>query len=145
MLNKRLFFTFFCVFLSIALISVGCKRHVSAENKVDRMIHYLTDDLNLTAEQEALLQNFTSDMTGRINKVKTLHKSLRNEVLEQVKSDIMDQDKLNAEVSFVRMEIDETITFVISSMAEFHQTLTEEQKERLIEKIEDLRKLHGCD
>jgi len=46
MLNKRLFFTFFCVFLSIALISVGCKRHVSAEDKVDRMIHYLTDDLN---------------------------------------------------------------------------------------------------
>jgi len=84
-------------------------------------------------------------MTGRINKVKTLHKSLRNEVLEQVKSDVMDQDKLNAEVSFVRMEIDGTITFVISSMAEFHQTLTEDQKERLIEKIEDLRKLHGCD
>ncbi len=145
MLNKRLFVVFFCVFLSIALITVGCRRHASTGDKVERMIHYLTDDLSLTAEQEDILQNFKSDLVERMKKVKATHRSLRNEVLLQVKSDAMDQEKLKTEVSFVRSEIDETITFVISNMAEFHQTLTTEQKGLLVEKIEGLRKLHGCD
>lgn len=145
MLNKKLLLVFFCVFLSIMLISVGCRRHASVEDKMDRMLHYLTDDLNLTADQDTFLQSFKFDMIERINKIKSLHKAVRNEVREQLKSDVMDQDKLKTEVSFVRSEIDETITFVISSLAEFHQTLTKEQKELLVKKIDELKKLHGCD
>jgi polyhydroxyalkanoate synthesis regulator phasin len=145
MLNKRLFLVFICVFLSLALIVIGCRRYATTEDKVKRITHYLTDDMSLTAEQEGILQNFTSDLTERIKKVKISHKELRNELIEQIRSDVMDQDKVKEEVSFVRSEIDETITFAISGIAEFHQTFTKDQKERLIEKIEGLRKLHGCD
>jgi hypothetical protein len=145
MVNKRLFLVFFCVVLSVGLIVTSCRRHITTEDKVDRIANYLTDDLNLNTEQEDILQHFKASLIERINRIKTSHKAFRGEMLEEIRSDVMDREHLMGEVSLIRSEIDDTITFAVSGIAEFHQTLTKDQKEILVKKIEGLRKLHGCD
>ena len=145
MVNKRLILVFFCAVLSVALIVTGCRRHITTADKVDRIANYLTDDLNLNTEQEEILQGFKAGLVERVNRIKASHKVFRGEMLEQIRGDVMDQEHLMGEVSLIRSEIDDTIAFAISGVAELHQTLTKDQKELLVKKIEGLRKLHGCD
>jgi len=130
------------VFLALAIGFTGCKRHASPEEKMDRIMDYLTDDLNLTFEQNDMLERFKNDFKDRIIAIKSAKELARKEIFTQLKSDTIDQEKLMESISGVRTEIDEMIPVMISSLAEFHKTLSAEQKAKLVEELEDLKKLH---
>lgn len=142
MLNKRFGIIGLIIFLSLAVCFAGCRRHSTPEEKMDRIITYLTDDLNLTAEQNEILDRLKKDVSNRIIEIKSSRDILKNEILIQLKSDSMDQEKIREAVSGVRSEFDELIPLMISTLAEFHKTLTIEQKTSLVKKLEDLEKLH---
>jgi uncharacterized membrane protein len=142
MLNKQFGIIGFIFFLSLIVGFTGCKRHATPGEKMDRIIAYLTGDLNLTPEQTEMLDRFKNDFKNRIIEIKSAKELVKNEVFIQLKSDNINQEKLLEAISGVRTEVDEMIPVIISNLAEFHKTLSPEQRSKLIEQLEDLKKLH---
>ncbi|MBA4366392.1 MAG: hypothetical protein C0403_02000 [Desulfobacterium sp.] len=144
MLNKQFGIIGFIVLLSLTVFFTGCKHHETPEEKMDRIIAYLTDDLDLTSEQNEILTQFKKQFTNRVIKINSAKEVLKNEVLIQLKSDSIDQEKIKEPITGIRAEFDELIPVMISTLAEFHKTLSIEQRTNLVKKLEDLQKLH-CD
>jgi len=145
MLIKKRYIVVFAVLLTFVAVYVGCKHHASPDEKIDRFLSYLTDDMDLTPKQGEMLNQFKTDLKARFIKIRSEKKQTRNEIFNQLKSETMDQQKVTDAVAGVKTEIDKMIPFMISRIAEFHGTLTEDQRNHLVEKLEGLRKLHGGD
>jgi len=144
MKKKRL--VVICIIALLALGSVvsGCRHHKTPEEKMDRVIEYLTDDMNLTAEQIELLDKLTADLIIEFEDVHMAKKGAHDIIIEQIKSDVMDQQEVMSAIEGVRAEIGDALGVAVNRLADFHQTLSPEQKAQLIDELEDLKKLHGC-
>lgn len=140
--NKRWIMAGLAGLVLMAATAAGCRHHATPAEKMDRVIGFLFDDLNLTAEQQGLLANYKSDILADLKNVRSAHDRAREEIMAQIGSEVMDQEQVLNVIGDVRTEIDELISLTVSRMAEFHKTLTAEQKQQLIQKLESLRKLH---
>ena len=145
MVNKRHHIVFFTLLLVLVTIFAGCRHHASPDEKIDRFLNYLADDMDLTPEQGEMLNQFKTDLKARLIKIRSEKKRARDEIFNQLKSDAMDRQKVTDAVNGVKTEIDKMIPFMISRIAEFHVTLTEGQRNHLVDRLEGLRKLHGGD
>ncbi len=124
--------------------ALGCRHHASPEKKLEGIIHHLTDDLNLTQEQQGVLEKFKSELLASVKKVQAARDKARQEIMVQIKGETLDQPQVLAAIDGVKAEVDDIITLAVAHMAEFHRTLSPEQKSLLVKKLEDLHKLHGC-
>lgn len=144
MVKKRLMVTGLIILLAMGTVAAGCRHHSTPEDKVERIVGYLTDDMELTTEQTELLDQLKSDVILQWGKIRPARNNAHDIIMAQIKSDVMDQEQVMAAVNGVRTEVGAVIALTISRLAEFHRTLTPEQKTQLIEQLEDLKKLHGC-
>ena len=69
--------------------------------------------------------------------------SMREELVAQLRSEEIDQERVKTLVAEHRAKMDEIVDLIVVRLAEFHKTLTPEQKEKLITKIETFKKWHG--
>ena len=67
------------------------------------------------------------------------------ELAAQLRSEEIDQDRIKAMVTERRVKMEELIDLGIERLAEFHKTLTPEQREKLVAKLESFKKWHGHD
>ncbi len=144
MFKKRLLIAGIIALLAMASVASGCRHHSTPEEKMDRVIEYLTDDMNLTGEQLELLDKLKEDLILELEDVHTARKGAHDIIITQIESDVMDQQQVMAAIEGVRTEIGDALSLAVARLADFHQTLTPEQKEQLIEQLDDLKKLHGC-
>jgi protein CpxP len=144
MTKKQFFIAGMVALLALGSVASGCRHHSTPEEKMDRVIEYLTDDMNLTGEQIEMLDKLKGDLILEIEDIHTVKKGAHDIIISQIKSDVMDQQQVMSAIDSVRTEIDDAIAVAVSRLADFHQTLTPEQKAQLIEQLDDLKKLHGC-
>ncbi len=144
MFKKRLLIAGIIALLAMAGVASGCRHHSTPEEKMDRVIEYLTDDMNLTGEQVELLDKLKSDLIIEFEDVHTARKGVHDIIITQIESDVMDQQQVMSAIDGVRTEVDDIISVAVTRLADLHQTLTPEQKAQLIEQLDDLKKLHGC-
>ena len=72
-------------------------------------------------------------------------KAMHAELVAQLKSEKIDTDSLKAMVNDHKNKMEELIDLGIDKLAEFHQTLSAEQREKLVAKLESFKKWHGHD
>ena len=126
--------------LVCGLVSImGCRRHAQM-GQVAFMMDYLTEALDLTDDQQALLKQYVGDVMKKGMELKKNQAIVRQAVIEQFKNDAIDQQYILNLIARNKSKSDEMTQLVIQRFSDFHQMLTPEQRAKLLKKIEDSKK-----
>jgi Spy/CpxP family protein refolding chaperone len=127
----------------VAMLS-GCRRHSHA-HKAEFLVDYISETLDLNESQQAQLEQIKDELMAKAQEMHADKASMHAELVTQLRSEEIDQVRVKALVAEQRAKMDEIIDLIVVRLAEFHKTLTPEQKEKLIAKIETFKKWHHCD
>ena len=119
------------------MVFSGC-REKTHENMAARIIEEATEELGLNDGQVEHLNTIKEELVEKTREIREDHSSIKDAVIAQLKSDEIDQDKLVALITEHKAKMTETIPLFVSHLAEFHSTLTPEQKDKLVDHLEDM-------
>jgi len=124
--------------LGFAVIN-GCRheRHPGTEFMVD----YLAEALDLNDAQRREVDNIRAELMAKGKGLKAAHHRAVDEVKGLLMADELDQERLNQLVAEHRSRMDELVDLAIGRLAEFHRTLSPQQKAKLVDKMEKFRKM----
>ena len=142
MVKKGIYLSLIVVLLIGIAGFAGCRRH-SPEHKAEFMVDYVAETLDLNDEQRAHLDQIKDEMLDKAMEMREDKKTMHTELLAQLKSPQIEKDRLKDMVAEHRIKMEKLIDLGIDRLAEFHQTLTPEQREKAVAKLESFKKWHG--
>jgi periplasmic protein CpxP/Spy len=119
----------------------GCRRSSYAD-KAEFMVDYISETLDLNEIQQAKLNQIKDELMEKVRQMHADRASIREELLAQLRSEEIDQARVRAMIAERRAQMDAIIDLLVTRLAEFHKTLTQEQKDKLFAKIETFKKWH---
>jgi periplasmic protein CpxP/Spy len=125
--------------LMVFAVFAGCRheRHPGTEFMVD----YLAEALDLDEAQRRQVDQIRDELMAKGKDLKAEHRRLAEELKGLVMADSLNQERLKAIVAEQRSRMDELVDLAIPRLAEFHRTLSAEQKTKLVSKIEKFSKM----
>ena len=141
MKKKTLYISLIAVPIIGLLTLAGC-RHPGHHKGALFIIDYLTEVMDLTDEQQARLDEIQDELMTKAKDMRAEHKNMHDLIVAQLGSESINKQELKEEVANHRAQMDSLIDLAIDRLAEFHQTLTPEQKDKLVNKIEKFHKWH---
>ena len=120
----------------------GCRRHSHA-HKAEFMVDYITETLDLTESQQEQLNQIKDEVMAEAKEMHANKEAMHAELVAQLRSEEIDQKLVKARIAEHRAKMDHIIDLLVVRIAEFHKTLTPEQKEKLVAKLETFKKWHG--
>jgi Spy/CpxP family protein refolding chaperone len=144
MVRKGLYILLIGMLISGVGLFSGCRRH-SHGHKAEFMVDYISEALDLNESQQAQLDQIKDELMAKVKEMHADKESMHEELVAQLRSEEIDQVKVKDLIAEHRAKMDEIIDLVVVRLAEFHKTLTAEQKEKLIAKIETFKKWHHRD
>jgi protein CpxP len=141
MLKKAIYSLVILAIISSLLLVSAC-RHYSPEKRTQWMMKKFTKNLNLNDSQKEQLDVFKTEMVMKGRELRVAYKNTMEEMSLQLRSDKFDKQKLEDAVSKITTPQNEFISLFIEKLADFHSSLTSEQKTILVKKI-DKMKNHG--
>ena len=139
--------------LSILLVGIlisglglfgGCRRSAH-DHKAEFMVDYISETLDLDDSQKAQLNQIKNELMAKVRQMRAGKDSMFEELVAQLRSEEIDQARVKALIAERRAQMDEFVDLLVVRLAEFHKTLTQEQKDKLVAKIETFRKWHGTE
>ena len=139
--------------LSILLVSIlisglglfgGCRRSAH-DHKAEFMVDYISETLDLDDSQKAQLNQIKNELMAKVRQMRAGKDSMFEELVAQLRSEEIDQARVKALIAERRAQMDEFVDLLVVRLAEFHKTLTQEQKDKLVAKIETFKKWHDTD
>ncbi len=144
MVKKGLYILLIGMLISGVALFSGCRRN-SHGHKAEFMVDYISEALDLTESQQEQLDQIKAELMAKAQGMHADKESMHEEVVAQLRSEEIDQALVKAKIAEHRAKMDEIVDLVVARLAEFHKTLTPEQKEKLIAKIETFKKWHHRD
>jgi protein CpxP len=141
MLKKAIYSLVILAIISSLLLVSAC-RHYSPEKRTQWMMKKFTKNLNLNDSQKEQLDVFKTEMVMKGRELRVAYKNTMEEMSLQLRSDKFDKQKLEDAVSKITTPQNEFISLFIEKLADFHSSLTSEQKTILAKKL-DKMKNHG--
>ena len=142
MVKKGLYISMVALLIAgIAGLS-GCRRHSHA-HKAEFMVDYISETLDLTEGQQEQLNQIKDEVMAEAKEMHANKESMHAELVTQLRSEEIDQALVKARIAEHRAKMDYIIDLLVVRIAEFHKTLTPEQKEKLVAKLETFKKWHG--
>jgi Spy/CpxP family protein refolding chaperone len=141
MLKKGLTIALIGVFISGALIFSGCRSH-SHEGKAEFMIDYVAETLDLTDEQRGQLDGIKDEFIAKAKEMHAQKEAMHAAFMAELRKEEISRENLNALIDQKRAQMDEFINLALDRLAEFHKTLSAEQREKLVTKIEYFHEKH---
>jgi len=130
--RKRLYhMAWVLIFFSGLGILSGCG-HRSPEKRAEWMTEKIASRLELNEAQKSQLNSFRDEL---LDKRRELHKSrmvIKDELINQLGHEKIDQEYLKEVIKKEEARLDETISLFVERLAEFHGSLTPEQRGKLI-------------
>jgi Spy/CpxP family protein refolding chaperone len=120
----------------------GCRRHSHA-HKAEFMVDYISETLDLNEAQKEQLDRIKDEVLVKAGQMHVDRESMREELMTQLRSDEVDKAVVKEMIAQHRARMDEIIELLVDRLAEFHKTLTPEQKDKLVAKIETFKRWHG--
>ncbi len=142
MLKKGLHISMIALLIAGVAGFSGCRRHSHA-HKAEFMVDYISETLDLTESQQEQLNQIKDELMEKAQQMHANKESMHEELVAQLRSEAIDQALVKAKIAEHRAQMDDIIDLIVVRLAEFHKTLTPEQKEKLIAKIETFKKWHG--
>jgi Spy/CpxP family protein refolding chaperone len=119
---------------------IGCKPPRNPEHMVEQIFKDISDELNLTEAQKTLLFSIRDEFIEQGRKRHEEQERMHEDLSQLIMSDKIDTDEVKARIKGKHAEFENMIDLAVDRLAEFHDTLTPEQKERLVELMEKHRK-----
>jgi Spy/CpxP family protein refolding chaperone len=141
MLKKGLTIALIGVFISGALIFTGCRSH-SHEGKAEFMIDYVAETLDLTDEQRAQLDGIKDEFIAKAKEMHAQKEVMQAAFMAELRKEEINRESLNDLIDQKRAQMDEFINLAMDRLIEFHKTLSAEQREKLVAKIEYFHEKH---
>ena len=141
MLKKGLTIALIGVFVSGALIFTGCRSH-SHQNKAEFMVDYIAESLDLTDSQREQLDGIKEEFMAKAEEMHAKKKAMHAEFMAELRKEQIDQEKVKDLIAQKRAQMDEIIDLAVDRLSGFHSTLSPEQREKLVAKIEWFHKKH---
>ena len=134
--------------LLFGLIAKGCKHRAyhfskSPEEKIEFFVEHVSDELDLTEQQEAKVKNLAEEVHSTMESQKSTTHEIYTTILGEIKKNSVDKDKLNSVIDAKMNDFNEMKPFIIDKFSEFHNILTPEQRNELAEQMEKLHKRMG--
>ena len=110
------------------------------------MLEHVAGELDLTETQKAELEKIHADIKAKHESVHDKKKSKIETVLDQVRQDSLDREKLSAVFDGKQQCVEDMQPFLMDKFSEFHAVLTPEQRNKLADKLEEFHTKHqgGC-
>ena len=121
---------------------IGCRRHSHA-HKAEFMVDYISETLDLNEIQKEQLDQVKDEVMVKAKQIHADKELMREELMAQLKSEAIDKEVVKEMVAKHRARMDEIINLLVDRLAEFHRTLTPEQKDKLVAKLETFKKWRG--
>jgi protein CpxP len=144
MVKKGLYLSIIVVLLLSVAGLAGCRRH-SPGQKAEFMMDYVSETLDLDESQQTHLDQIKDELLEKGMQMRADKAAMHGELVAQLRSEAIDPDRLKAMVTEHRVKLEALIDLGIIRLAEFHKTLTPEQREKLVAKLESFKKWHGHD
>lgn len=140
MIKKRVYG---CVFAGIvlSLIFVSACRHYGPHKRMHWVMEKFTRDLDLTDAQKKQLDVYTREMKIRGRELAVPYKNIMDELRLQLSSETFDKTRLEELIAKTEAPREQFIAYFLAATAEFHGTLSAEQKKILIEKIDKMQNM----
>jgi Spy/CpxP family protein refolding chaperone len=120
----------------------GCRPHGNHRG-VEFAVDYATDVLDLNEAQQEQLNQIKDELMAKREQMHAKKAEHHDEIVALLLSEEIDQVKVNAIIAEHRAQMDDMIDLMVVRFAEFHHTLTPEQKTKLVKKLEGFHKWHG--
>jgi Spy/CpxP family protein refolding chaperone len=131
-----------CVALVSLFFMAGCKR-VPPEERVERLIAKIGTELDLDAGQKEHLTRIKDELTDKAISLHDQHEETRQEVLDLLSQEAVDEQRLQQIYLEKRAQVDELAFLFISRLAEFQRSLTSEQRAKLVGALEKAHENQG--
>jgi hypothetical protein len=126
---------------SITLVACG-HRHFSPEERAEWVTERISDHLDLNAAQLAKLNAVTEEYLADQKQFKQGHVELIDQLIAEVKSPALNQDTLLNIIETRKAAFESMAPRVIARLADFHASLNDEQKEKIVKKLEKIKERH---
>ncbi len=140
--KKSIIFSTAAVSLLSFLLLGGCKRHhfwhASPEKRIDFMFDHISDELDLTDDQNRALERIKQEVLAKKDQHKDAREAIYQTLLRQVKSNRVHQAALNTLMEEKETEFKEMRSFAIEKFTEFHAILTPDQRTELAAHMEKM-------
>jgi Spy/CpxP family protein refolding chaperone len=141
MVKKGITVALICAFISAALIFSGCRGH-SPHGKAEFMVDYIAETLDLNDQQKAQLDDIKEEFLAKALEMHAKREAMHAELMAELRKAEIDQDRMKALISQKREQMAEMMDLAVVRLAEFHRTLTPDQKEKLVAKLEWFHEKH---
>jgi Spy/CpxP family protein refolding chaperone len=141
MVKKKVTIVLICVFISAALIFTGCRSH-SPEGKAEFMVDYIAETLDLNDGQKAQLDEIKDEFLAKAKEMHAKKEAMHDEFIAELRKEEIDQQRMKELISQKKEQMAEIMDLAVVRLAEFHRTLTPDQREKLVAKLEWFRKKH---
>jgi len=138
MLVKNLVMILLGVFLTATLLS-GCMGH-SPEDRANFIVHRIKNELDLNDTQMAKLEGIKNQWLENQKAQKPMREAEANKVIAMVRSDKLDVTALKAMIKDHEDKINDFSPKLLDSLADFHASLTPQQREKMATRMEELKK-----
>jgi len=142
MLKKGLYTSIIVLLIAGVVGFTGCRRHSHA-HKAEFMVDYISESLDLNESQQEQLNQIKDELMEEARQMHAKKESMHEDLVAQLRSEEIDQEFVKAKIAEHRAQMDGIIDLAVVRFAEFHKTLTPEQKEKMVAKIETFKKWHG--
>ena len=141
MVKKGLTIATICVFISAGLIFSGCRSH-SDRGRAEFMVDYLAETLDLTDQQRAQLEGIKEEFVARAEAMRADKKAMHDAFMAELRKAEIDPQLLKGLIAQKQEQMTEILDLAVTRLAEFHRTLTPEQREKLVDKLAYFQQKH---
>lgn len=119
----------------------GCRPH-GHDRGAEFAVDYVSEVLDLTETQEQQLNQIKAELMEKAAQMRANTAKYHDEIVAQLRSEEIDQARVKAIIAEHRAQMDELIDLMVVRISEFHRTLTPQQRDKLVSKLEDFHKWH---
>lgn len=141
MVKKGLTISLICIFISAALVFTGCRSH-SAHGKAEFMVDYIAETLDLNDPQRAQLDEIKEEFLAKAKEMHAKKAAMHAELMAELRKEEIDQQRMKELIAQKQEQMAEIMDLAVIRVADFHRTLTPDQKEKLVAKLEWFHKKH---
>ena len=113
------------------------------EQRAEFIVNRISSTLDLSKEQVEKLNKIKDEILARIKSRPNDREAFHNELIGLVKSDKLDKNMVENFIGKREERMKELKPFLIDKLVEFHNMLTPEQRNRIVEKLDKF--YHYCD
>ena len=135
------------VMLASASLLISACYHHSPEGKIAWIKDEITDRLSLDAAQQAMLDQIAAGVLDRGQQMHQGREAMHATLLAELSKEHMDRATIETMVAQKRQQMQDMTEYLIDSAIALHETLTPQQREKLVAGLEKFRaraeKYHG--